>query len=291
MKPIIISVFVVLALCVCVNSTAQQKQLNITLLLDLSDRIDPKKHPVAFEHYQRDSAIVKIITEYFKAHMAASKAKNVRSKIRVCVEPAPPDPAINRWLETMDIDCAKNDVNKQNIYDSVSVWYTQYLDSIYRKTMQTGNWEGSDIWGFFDNKKVELCIAKDTAVYRNILIILTDGYIYHKSNKVSNGNHHTFLLPENIAKYRPISNEVALKSQIDTDDFGLQVPLGSNLSKLDILVLEISKEKNDIAHNNDEKILTYVIGKWFDAMKVGKYEIYNTDLPVHTKGRIENFLQ
>ena len=46
----------------CVNDKAQQKplpkQLNITVLLDLSDRISPDVHPATPSHVERDTAII-----------------------------------------------------------------------------------------------------------------------------------------------------------------------------------------------------------------------------------------
>ena len=48
---------------------ATNKQLNITILLDLSDRIEPTKYPANPQHFERDISIVNYFTEYFKKDM------------------------------------------------------------------------------------------------------------------------------------------------------------------------------------------------------------------------------
>ena len=45
------------------------KQLNITFLLDLSDRIEPSKYPNTPEHWQRDIAVIDEFVEIFKKEM------------------------------------------------------------------------------------------------------------------------------------------------------------------------------------------------------------------------------
>src|ERR1041384_2194413 len=82
--------------------TAQQKttakvtrQLNLTILLDLSDRIDPKATPDKPEHYERDSALISYFTDYFLGQMSADGAYMANGKMRVIFHPNPQDLSIN----------------------------------------------------------------------------------------------------------------------------------------------------------------------------------------------------
>ena len=70
---------------------------------------------------------------------------------------------------------------RKEVYDSITDLYSKNLENIYQETIETSAWEGSDIWRFFKDDVKDFCIEKDTT-YRNILIILTDGYLYHKQS-------------------------------------------------------------------------------------------------------------
>jgi hypothetical protein len=261
----------------------QTKQLNISILLDLSDRIDTTKHPAIPEHYQRDIEIVRTLTEYFKANMETLTAWKAKGKIRIFFSPAPSNPTINDIANKLNIDCSKLDNRgRKQVYDTISGLFTQNLTDIYNQTIQTSRWEGSDIWRFLKDDVKDFCIEKDTT-YRNILIILTDGYIYHKQSVFNNGNRFSYLLESNIRQYRKTNWNQLVKNT----DFGLVVER-NDLNNLEILVLEVSAEnsKNKI----DEDILKYTIDKWFQEMNVARCAIYSSDLPANTKTRINNFL-
>ncbi|KAA6311150.1 hypothetical protein EZS27_037667, partial [termite gut metagenome] len=197
----------------------QTKQLNISILLDLSDRIDTTKHPAIPEHYQRDIEIVRTLTEYFKANMETLTAWKAKGKIRIFFSPAPSNSTINDIANKLNIDCSKLDNRgRKQVYDTISGLFTQNLTDIYNQTIQTSRWEGSDIWRFLKDDVKDFCIEKDTT-YRNILIILTDGYIYHKQSVFNNGNRFSYLLESNIRQYRKTNWNQLVKNT----DFGLVV--------------------------------------------------------------------
>jgi len=149
--------------------------------------------------------------------------------------------------------------------------YNSCLRTIYQHAIETGranNWPGSDIWGFFQSD-VKRSIEQDTN-YRNILIILTDGYLYHAKTKdykdPTKPNQYAYLLSKdklnNVGKY---CNEPNWENKIKQDDFGL-ITKRKDLQNLEILVLGIRKTGGLYT----EEILTHVIGKWFDEMGVKK---------------------
>lgn len=261
----------------------QEKQLNISILLDLSDRINPKTHPASPHHYERDIDVVKTVTEYFKKNMEQLTAWNAKGKIRVFFSPAPSNSAINRIAESLSIDCSKLDNRgRKGVYDTITTLFAQNLREIYMHAIRANIWEGSDIWLFFKNDVKDYCIDKDPN-YQNILIIFTDGYIYHKQSVYKKANRYSYLLENNIKQLRKQSN---WKNKINSSNFGLIVER-NDLRNLEILVLEINAEnpRNKI----DEDILKHLIGKWFKEMNVAHYEIYSSDLPANTRMRINNF--
>lgn len=101
------------------------------------------------------------------------------------------------------------------------------------------------------------------------MIVLTDGYIYHKDNLVDDGNGHiTYITARTLRENKEL------------------LPCKQDLSDLEVLFIEVdARPKNDF-----EKIQT-TIGKWLAGMKVKKYGVIETDLPNNTKTIIDNFIK
>jgi hypothetical protein len=265
-----------------INSPAQ---LNISLLLDLSDRIDAKKYPENPEHFERDIANVKYITELFINDMENQGAFMAKGKLKVVFSPKPNDVNVNIYAEKLKIDLSSMDIkNKKVVHDTLTSIFVSNLTKIYESSISAGKWIGSDIWRFFKNDVKDYCIESDSN-YRNILVILTDGYIYHVDSKDQNNNRYAYLLPENISKFK-LRNNPNWEQELEKQDFGL-IAKRNDLDNLEILVLEISPSPN---HKNDEDIIKSVLTKWFNEMKVKRYAIFNSDLPEYTKQRISDFI-
>ena len=259
----------------------REKQLNISILLDLSDRISPKINPDA---QKNDIENIKTITEFFKSNMASLGAYKAKGKIRIFFSPTPKNANINSIVSKLIIDCSKMDnKRRKDIYDYISDLYPQNMEKIYQETIATSSWEGSDIWRFFKDDVKDFCIDKDTN-YRNILIILTDGYLYHKQSVFNNKNRYSYLLGSSNLKGYRIQN---WEQMIEKNDFGIKTER-KDLSDLEVLVLEVKAENSN--HKIDEDILRFLWKKWFKEMNTSHYEVYHSDLPANTKTRIENFL-
>lgn len=279
-----------LGICVlasCINdkdvSSEKPKQLNITVLLDLSDRISPTIHPSVPSHAERDTAIIMEIVKLFKQDMDRLGGYNAMGKLRVEMEPWPSIANINNLQKELDVDCsAMIPKEKKEVYDNIETTFSHALSEIYGETIENSRWAGSDIWRFFKNK-VDMYIEKDSN-YRNILIILTDGYIYHENTKAQYGNSVQCLTKTTIGKYRTANDPI---KEIQSSNFGLMIPR-DDLQNLEVLVLEITP---DDGQSNDDDILRYCIGEWLKGMGVSNYAIYTTDLPLNTSKRVRNFLQ
>lgn len=262
----------------------KNQQLNISILLDLSDRIDPQKYPEKPEHFERDIANIKSLTDYFVKDMEKRGAYMAKGRIKVIFSPKPQDPNVDLIAQKLDIDLSILDPKqKKEIHDNLTTTFSDNLASIYKAIIKEKKWIGSDIWRFFKNDVKDFCIAKDSN-YRNILIILTDGYIYHKDSKDKNSNRFAYILPENISQFRSNPN---WEKEIEKKDFGL-ISKRTDLEDLEILVLEISPSPTC---KNDEDIIKVVLNKWFKEMRVKKVGLYNSELPELTKSRINNFIK
>lgn len=268
------------------QKTSSPKQLNITLLLDLSDRIDINKYPVKPEHFERDIANVKFISELFVKDMESRGTFMANGKLKIIFSPRPQDPNVNILAEKLNVDLSKMDnKQKKNIHDNMVTVFAENLSKIYEMSISTHKWVGSDIWRFFKNDVKDYCVESNPD-YRNILIILTDGYIYHIDSKDKVGNRFAYILPQIFTDYK-LRNCPEWEKEIENKDIGL-IAKRDDLETLEVLVLEVSPSPN---YKNDEDIIKVLLSKWFEEMNIKRFAIYNSDLPNYTQQRITDFLK
>lgn len=261
------------------------KQLNISILLDLSDRIDTTKNQSMPQHYLKDIEIVKSFADYFIADMKKKGTFNSNGKIQVIFSPAPNDPNVNLFAQKLNVDCSTmSNTQKKDVYDNLTHLFTDNVSKIYKQTLTDNKWPGCDLWRFFKND-VDMCI-EDNKDYRNILVIVTDGYIYHEDTKQQENDRYSFILPELLVKYN-LRNNANWEEQIKQSDFGL-IAKRKDLANLEILVLEVSPTSN--SYKTDEDILKVILTNWFSEMGVTRKAIFFSDLPGYTKKRISEFM-
>lgn len=269
---------------------SQEKvNVNVSILLDLSDRIvDPMMSP---SQKVRDLEIVSSVIEIFKSNMKKKGAYLAKDKLRVIFSPPPSDPNVNNIASRLSVDLSELDnVAKKEIYDNMEQDFKIGLEEIYDLTIDNSKWLGSDIWRFF-KYDVDLCLEQDSS-YRNVLIIVTDGYLYHKQSEgvkdSKRPNRTAFITPKYLERKGFWSNS-SWNEKFESEDFGL-ISHDRSFDNLDILFLEIDPSPN---HRDDQDIIRAYLMKWFEEMGISTpaVAIYDTDLPVNTKRRIELFFK
>lgn len=254
---------------------------NISILLDLSDRISLQKNPnPTMEYYQRDLGYIKSVSEAFTQHLKTKRIRQIDDKMQLFFNPEPLDPEINSISKNLRISIDKNNASK-DLLNSINSNYAAKTSKIYDSAIKDNNYIGSDIWNFFDTKVKDQCIENG---YRNILILLTDGYMYHKNTVVTEGNRTTYITPELIRKNG--LNTQDWEKRIKDQDFGF-IKAGDDLSNLEVLVLGINPSKNN---PYEEKVIKAYWTKWFTEMKVKHFEIKNADLPSNMEKIIQDFI-
>lgn len=250
------------------------KPLNISIYLDLSDRL---KRDLTPSQKDRDLAIVGYITDYFRTQTVGPKILQSKNNIKVFFYPAPNSSDIAVLAEDLCIDITKfNGVEKRVVLDgdanqgrpSLKERFNKNLSAIYDKTLEANQWPGCDIWDFFSNKNVDTqCIRKG---FRNILIILTDGYLFDEKHKVQDGNAYSYVT----------------SATLKTPDASLIVKR-TGLENLEVRILEVNP--TDINHRDQLKT---VLENWLKGMGVKEENITvsQTDLPSNTQAVIDRFL-
>lgn len=255
--------------------------LNISILLDLSDRISPAKYPnPTMQYYLRDVGYINSVAEAFIRHLSTKKVRQADDKIQLFFDPAPFNPEINKISNNLKIEITRDNISKEEINKIKEKYSTESLE-IYKLAIKDNNYVGSDTWKFFKNKINDYCIEDN---YRNILVVLTDGYIYFKDTKIQEGNMTTFLTPDLI------KNNGLIKSNWSETMINQKfafIPANTDLSNLEIIVLGINPNKKNAY---EEDVIKAYWTNWFETMKVKRYEIHSTELPSNMDKVIEKFI-
>lgn len=236
--------------------------LNVTIYLDLSDRLVRDLTP---SQTQRDISIVQHIADIFKKESLGQQLIHSRNHLKVMFYPTPNNSQIATLASNLDVNLAAIDMKERKAtLQTLGENFKNSLEQIYSQTVQDQNWIGSDIWGFFDRKVVDQqCIRKDS---RNILVILTDGFIYDETNRQQQGNSYNYILPQNLD---------AMESVIVSR---------KGLGNLEVLMLEV----NPYQPAQRTKMIS-LLEKWFTDMEVSKFVVADTDLPNNTNTVTDNF--
>jgi hypothetical protein len=258
-----------------------QDNYNISILLDLSDRISVKKNPnPTMEYYQRDLGYIKSISEAFTQHLMSKRIRQIDDKMQLFFNPEPLDPEINSISKKLRITIDKNNASKDYL-NSINSIYASQTSKIYESAIKDDNYIGSDIWSFFESKVKDQCIDNK---HRNILVVLTDGYMFYEDTRIIEENLTTYITPELIRKNG--LNNKDWNEKLKNKNYGF-IKANDDLSNLEVLVLGINPNKNN---PYEEKVIRAYWSKWFAAMKIKHFEIKTADLPSNMDAIIKDFI-
>lgn len=259
-----------------------EKSLNITILLDLSDRLVRDLTP---QQSVRDMAIVNELSNMFKSSMENQGAFASEDKMKIIFRPPPEDPNINSISRELNVDLeGLKPKEKKIIFDNIENRFSSNLEVIYETTLEEKEWLGSDIWRFFKNDVKDLVIEDDSK-FRNILVILTDGYIYHENSARKEGNKSSYITNSYFQGLNVYSKS-DWKNYLEDNDYGL-IPINQKFPSLEVIFLEINPMEGNL---KDEEIIRWYLKDWLNQMEVKDFRIYNTDLTSNTIQRLNNFI-
>lgn len=247
---------------------SNNQTLNISVYLDLSDRLIRDLTP---NQTYRDTAIINYLVDYFKGKTLGPQILKSENKMKIFFYPTPNYSEISTLAQGLSVDIGdKQGVERRKALEEMKGVFQNNLKQIYQSTLEEKKWVGCDIWDFFSNKKVDnLCIKPNA---RNIVVILTDGYIFAADHKVNEGTAYSYILPQTLA--------VEGSSLIDKRKGELK---GKGL---EVLMLEV----NPYEPSQRDKMVK-VLEDWFSAMGVEKFIVAETDANLtNTQTIIKNFL-
>lgn len=264
----------------CSDYILKQKEnnLNISVLLDLSDRIEESKIK------QKDSAYLSSLAKSFVEHVKHKKLILLEDRIQLFFNPEPSDVKINDIAKKLKVVFTKNTAKAQ-IEETVSLYKmnpSKLYDLAKEDALLEGGYPGADIWRFFKDDINDYCIDD---CHRNILVILTDGYMYHEKSAIKEHNQTSYLTPKSLNKLG--LNNRNWKEEIEKKHLGF-IPATTNLNDLEVLVIGITSHNDTNPYALD--IIKAYWSKWFDEMGVKKYKIKNADIPSSIDKVISDFI-
>lgn len=267
------------------QANSNYKNLNVTILLDLSDRISISKNP---DQAEKDINIISSVVDNFKLFLSKKGVVNSDDKLKIIFYPTINYEIYQSIADSLNIDFSNYDFSdRKKLYNSLSNKFKNNLTRLYSIASKAKLYEGADIFNYFKHRIIDDCILNDSN-YINLLVILTDGYIYHKNSKYELNNRFSYIIPESyqIKRFR---NNVNWEDDFNKNDFGL-LKLDNNLSKLNILVAEVSPLSNS---PKDYDIIYKYLSKWFEEQNVAKnnYKIIKSDLTSINKNIVNNFFE
>ncbi|MBE5317718.1 hypothetical protein IM793_00985 [Pedobacter sp. MR2016-19] len=242
-----------------------KQNLNISFLLDLSDRIDPKKNPGI---YQRDLQYIKSVQKAFINHVKGKKMLLLKDQMQVFFNPLPNIPSINQLSEQLKVDF--NPKTSKKDFLNIDKVYNDNPAKIYQSAIKDHNYVGSDIWRFFKSNVQLYCIKPE---HRNILVILTDGYMYHANSIIVDGGKSSYITPEFLRSKKLTAADY--QSIMKKNNLGF-IAFPYNLKELEIIVLGINPS---IKNPYEEDVIKQYWSDWFKEMKVKKFDLLTNDLP------------
>lgn len=249
------------------TETAKPRPLNLSVYLDLSNRL---VRPLVPSQMSRDTAIINHLTEIFIRECLDRKNGGLiksTNHMQIFFYPPTTNSNVAALAADLNVDLKQAEAkDKRRKLLEMKERFAKNLSLIYENTLQEQKWIGSDVWGFFSNKKVDAqCVRSG---YRNILVILTDGFLYDTATKLKDAdNGYSYVLPQ----------------MLDVPNAHL-ITKRDGLEALEVLMLEVNPYQP-----TQRDPMKNILQRWFGEMGVKHCVLVETDLPSNVRSYVDSF--
>ncbi|MBD5175961.1 MAG: hypothetical protein HDS25_02270 [Bacteroides sp.] len=242
------------------SEKSSSQPLNLTVFVDLSDRIEKEKDNL--KQFDKDQTILNALIESFIDKQQKEGFQKSQDSFQLIFYPAPA--GAQKYADKLCLDLSEIKGPKKKELLNFKSSHEQNIKELYENALKTKEYFGSDIWGFFFKDKVR-DYYKDG--YRNVIVFLSDGYIFDANNKIKqNGNEYSYLLPQTLA----------------VKDSNL-IPCKISNSNFELLFIECNPNPQ-----TDFIKMKSVLETWFQEMGIPSIDIQDTDLPANTIKHLNN---
>jgi len=305
---IIFTSIIIYSLISCGNATdkkvAQNKDIdiehfNIIIVPDLSNRIDNNRFPKPIDDSQFVSALIDdIYPNILKNRVDINQTDKIQMKF-----------TSSKIINLYDINNSKlkfdfgdfksqvdrikylvNRDNKAEFSHDKDAFKTEFSRVLAKARAKTC---GADLWTFFNNDLNKTCIHNEVRTiegkkfryhhkYKNIIVLLTDGYVeaglYGKNNGQKNKKYH--LSGRTVKEFRKQfkrSGEMDMKTFFAKNGYGLMPMKNSILKDVEVLAVEfydrsLTPAGNATVHPTDGEILELFWNDWMRESGVKKFK-------------------
>lgn len=236
---------------------------NIKVVSDLSNRLDSDLYPRQLEDREIIDEILKVFPGVFRNYNRLAFQKDKISY------------GLLNPLEFRDYNNYKNDLTidlgsfgqdqfkrvdfvknrNDNTLDKSIINFNKAVEKIYQNTLKRGSFYTADSWGFFKQvvdenyfnltNPINTVMAKD--ISRNIIIILTDGFIevadrnsFNSCKTSSCELLNTYQIDKFRNYYNGLESDITLKEAFKNSGFGIKPVNNPNLNGVEVLMLEFN---------------------------------------------------
>ncbi len=110
--------------------------------------------------------------------------------------------------DSLNLDFEQLDLKeRKKIFANLNEIYNRNLKLIYSIASKYQTYPGSDLFNYFKHRIIDDCVINDNR-FINVLVILTDGYLYDANVKYNFGNRFSYLAPlaNHIVQFRRMNN-------------------------------------------------------------------------------------
>lgn len=297
----------------------QVKHLSITVVPDLSNRINPG----IYRHAVTDQQVLEALVDHFRKVPAYyRRTMNQKDRLQVRMINAKLEPFWGPLKEQMQLDlgafgtkqgerikyingtAAKNLASDQQAFKEA---YGQLYANVGK------NYVGADLWGFFDqnldasffglSNPLNTPEVKD--ISRNVLILLTDGYLETKASAMTvascEGDLCRYFSSRQLDKLRKYMKDNGLsdvKQAVAQSGIGILPVDNQALKGAEVLVLQVYDRSKDrrtgtlTKHPSDFKLLQAVWEDFLLKSGAAKVAVYETPQSVNqVQHQLEEFLK
>jgi hypothetical protein len=270
------------------EKSESQTFLNLTILLDLSDRIENEKHP---DQIKRDTLIIRNILACFADQVRLNGYIYSKDKIQLLIAPQAGNNPIT-YNPNLDVEeVAKANKRVREVLPGLTNQFFNEAKEIYNHKQL---FNGADIWTFFRDFAEKNCIKKSysekidnnkiTYQYKNCMIIITDGYLNFEpdiqSLRVKNNSCMQIEYFRNDPNWEK-----------NFDKFKMMAFQGQDYDNLKILLLELNPFRPEI-NINELSIIERYWNQWFIDMKIDCSQMHQATEPIPLiNSAVKTFLQ
>ena len=257
------------------------ERLNITVVVDLSNRIDPDRHP---GQVARDKAALESVLAAFREEVKRKLFIASHDRLSVGLAPQKGNPAAFGYLDSLSIDMGETPLDeRRRSFDASASTFRRYLDTLYADAADLKRYWGADLWRYFAGLQVDTVTASGAPI-RNVMVVLSDGYLIAEDNMYREGCRTNYLNDSILEQFREKPNwERKFKRQ----DCGF-IPAQRDLGNLEVLIIGLRPR----SYFNEAAILRTYWAKWMQEMGVQRIAIHpSCKSPKDCRSLVRGFME